>query len=130
MTPFEFVNAINSTNKKDLIEDDHDLEKAYIPYLINKSFSYFPDTIMYANAMNLHNSLENKLQFHYLLNSIRPAKRFSKWVKKEEKNDLEDIKNYYGYSITKAREALNILSPTQLSTIRKQLQQGGIENEH
>lgn len=130
MTPFEFVNAINSINKKDLIEDDPDLEKAYIPYLINKSFSYFPDTIMYANAMNLHNSLENKLQFHYLLNSIRPAKRFSKWVKKEEKNDLEDIKNYYGYSITKAREALNILSPTQLSTIRKQLQQGGIENEH
>lgn len=130
MTPFCFVNAINSSGKKDLMSENPECEKEYNAFLVNKSLSYFPDTIMYSNAMNVHNSLENKLQFHYLLNSIRPAKRFCKWVKKEESDDLEVIKNYYGYSNAKARQALYILSPKQLSTIRQQLQQGGIENEH
>lgn len=128
MTPFDFVNAINSPKKQDLITENPDCEREYVPFLVNKSLSYFADSIMYSNAMNLHNSLENKLQFHYLLNSLRPAKRFSKWVKRDENDDLEIVKTYYGYSTSKAKQALHLLSSQQISILREKLQ-GGIEDD-
>lgn len=126
-TPFDYVNSINF-KKKDLMtgsENDELAEKQYVPFIVNKSLSYFPDTIMYANKMNVNHHLDNKLQFHYLLNSIRPGKRFSKWVKKQEDNDLETVMEYYGYNRTKAESALALLSPVQLEHIKNRLNKGG-----
>lgn len=106
-------------------ENDELAEKQYVPFIVNKSLSYFPDTIMYANKMNVNHHIDNKLQFHYLLNSIRPGKRFSKWVKKQEDNDLETVMEYYGYNRTKAESALALLSPVQLEQIKNRLNKGG-----
>lgn len=107
-------------------ENDELAEKSYTPFIVNKALSYFPDTILYANEVNRLAHIDNKLQYSYLLNSIRPAKRFSKWAKKEDSDDLEVIKEYYGYSNEKAYQALSILSKDQLNHIKKQLEQGGI----
>ncbi len=77
--PFDYLNAING-NKKDLMTDsanDELAEQGYQPFLINKGLSYFADTIFYSNEMNTK-SVDNKLAFHYLLNTITPKKRFSK----------------------------------------------------
>lgn len=131
MTPFDFVNAINSSKKPDIMkgtENDELAEKAYVPFVINRQLSYFPDSLMYANAMNIHNNLDNKLQFHYLLNSIRPAKRFAKWVKRDD-SDLQLVMQYYSYGVDKAKQVLPILSSEQLSIIKTKLQSGR-ENEH
>lgn len=128
MNPFDFVNAIN-LSKKDLMtgtENDELAEKDYKAFIVNKSLSYFPDTLLYANEVNKLAHIDNKLQFHYLLNSIRPAKRFSKWVKKEDSDDLEVIKEFYGYSNEKAYQALSILSKDQINYIKEKLEQGGI----
>ena len=130
MNPFDFVNAINMS-KKDLMtgsEDDQQTEKDYVPYVVNRSLSYFPDTLMYVNEINQYRDLDNKLQFHYLLNSIRPGKRFSKWAKKEENSDLQYVIQYYGYSIDKAKQVLSLLSQEQLSMIKRILT-GGVEND-
>lgn len=127
MNPFDFVNAITTT-KKDLMtgtDNDELSEKSYTPFIVNKALSYFPDTIMYANEMNMHMVLDNKLQFHYLINSIRAHKRFAKWAKKSDNDDLEIVKEYYGYSNDKAIQALTLLSTNQLNLIRKQLEKGG-----
>ena len=123
MSPFDFVNAV-SLNKKDLMVEEG-VENLYQPFLINKALSYFPDTILYANEINTCPHLDNKLQFHFFLNSIRPAKRFSKWVKKQEDNDLTAVMEYYGYSPEKALSALSILSSDQLITIKQKLEKGG-----
>ena len=123
MNPFDFVNAIN-TNKKDLIVDDLS-EKSYVPYVINRQLSYFQDTVLLANEMNKHHQLDNKLQFHFLLNTVRNRKRFSKWFKPEEETDLGDVKEYYGYSNDKARQALTILSRNQIESLKKDTQKGG-----
>jgi hypothetical protein len=128
MNPFDFVNSINLT-KNDLMtgtENDELAEKGYAPYLVNKALSYFPDTLLYANEVNRLAHVDNKLQYQYLLNSIRAQKRYSKWAKKEDSDDLEVVKEYYGYSNEKAYQALSILSKDQLNHIRKQLEQGGI----
>ena len=80
---------------------------------------------MYANEMNHYSMVDNKLQFDYLLNSIRPRKRFSPWAKKEINSDIDLIKEYYGYSNRKAEEAMSILSSSQLEYIRTKLYKGG-----
>ena len=51
MNPFEYVNSINYT-KKDIMIDDI-AEKAYNPFMINRSLSYFNDTVAMANEMNI-----------------------------------------------------------------------------
>jgi len=121
MNPFEFVNSINIT-KKDLIEDN---EKDYNSFMVNRSLSYFNDTVLLANEMNKYHHLDDKLQYHFLLNTVRKRKRFSKWVKPETVNDIEAVKEYYGYSNDKARQVLPLLSPESLTKIKNKVQKGG-----
>ena len=124
MNPFDFVNSINYT-KKDLLSVSDVSETEYVPFVVNKAISYFPETILYANEMNKYSFLDNKLQYHYLLNTIRPGKRFAKWVKREDVEDLDAVKQYYGYSIEKAQQALSVLTVDNLHYIKQKLQRGG-----
>ncbi len=128
MGPFEFTKTINET-KRNLIDEDPEVEKDYIPFLVNRSLGYFMDTIMYANEMNQKNSLDHKLQYDFLLNIIRPRKRFSKWLKKSKDNNIDLIKNFYGYSYTKAKDVVDILSEDQLEQISSKLDTGGLRKE-
>lgn len=127
MNPFDFANSI-TYNKKDLMsgtENDELSEKAYAPFLVNKALSYYPDTVLYANEINKFSHLDNKLQYHYLLNSIRPQKRFAKWVKKQDSDDFEAVRLYFGYSHEKASQAMSLLSNDQIAMIKEQLKKGG-----
>lgn len=123
MTPFDYLNTINSS-KVDIMEDDV-AERKYVSFVINRSLSYFPDTVQFANVMNRYHHLDNKLQYHFLINIIRKRKRFSKWNKPEKESDIEAIKEYYGYSNEKARQALSLLSPDQITIIKKKVTKGG-----
>lgn len=123
MNPFEYVNAIN-TGKKDIMIDDL-AEKSYSGYTINRSLSYFNDTVLAANEMNKHHHLDKKLQFHFLINIIRKRKRFSKWDKPELVSDVEVVKEYYGYSNEKARQVLPLLSSDQIMNLREKVYKGG-----
>lgn len=125
MSPFDFVNAINSSAKKDLIAEDPDLEKCYVPFMVNRALSYFPDTVLYANEVNRYSLLDHKLQNAYLLNIVRPAKRFAKWVKKQDNNDIDVVMEYFGYNRENAIQALSILSDQQLTIIKNKLVKGG-----
>jgi hypothetical protein len=78
-----------------------------------------------ANEMNMRPDADNKLQYEYLLNSVRPRKRFAKWVKPNEDNDLNVIMEYTGCSLHKAREYLMILSDEQLLVMKEKLEKGG-----
>ena len=123
MNPFEYVNAINYT-KKDIMVDDI-AEKAYAPYMVNRQLSYFPDTVLAANAMNRNHHLDNRLQFDFFINIIRKRKRFSKWYKPETISDLEAVKKYYGYSNEKARQVLTLLSTENIDELKNKVAKGG-----
>ena len=131
MKPFDYVNSINYTKKNLMRNSDNDelAESGYVPYITNRSLSYFIDTIFYSNEINQFHHADNKLQYEYLLNSIRPKKRFAKWVKTMDSDDLEIVKLYFGYSTQKAMQALNILSPRQLKEITNKVTRGK-KDEH
>ena len=123
--PFDYVNAILQ-NKKQLIVDEI-TEKEYLPFIVNRSLSYHKDCIMYANEMNRRHFIDKKLQSDFLLNTVRSQKRpFAKWVKSEKSDDLECIKNVYGFSETKAREALRLLSKVQINQLIEPTNTGGL----
>jgi hypothetical protein len=110
----EVLNSVNY-NKEDIFQDLPEVtDREYVPFVVNKCLSYFPDTIMQANNMNMHHGIDPRMQYHYLQNSIRKRKRFSKWNKATTPENLEIVKRHYGYSNQKAEEALRILTHKQL----------------
>ena len=118
----DWLNSINF-NKEDLSYDI----KTYPPYIINRCLSGFIDTIMYTNEMNRYHNLDKDMQYSFYLNSVRKRKRFSPWLRKDKVNDLECVKEYYGYSNEKASQALKILDKTQLNFIKQRLETGGTQ---
>jgi len=126
MTPFDFINSINQS-KNNLIKDSDNkelAEKLYKPYIVNKGLSYFQDTIMFCNEMNRLNHLDNKLQYEFFLNSIRPLRRYAKWVKKVDSDDFDAVQEYYQLNNDKTEQALSLLSREQINLIKLKLQKG------
>lgn len=125
MNPFDYVNAILYT-KKDVMEQNGN-EKDYNPFLTNRALSYHRDSIFVAQQLNLLPGIDNKLQFRYLINTIRPMKRDKKqWAKKKENNDIDAVIEYFGYDYKQALIALSILSKDQLKQIKRKLEKGGL----
>ena len=120
----DWLNSINQT-KKNLIDEDPSLEREYSPYVINRCLSGHLDCIMFVNEMNKYHFLPKKIQYDFLLNSLRTKKRFAPWLRKDTIKDLDNVKRYYGYSDEKAKQALRILSKKQLNFIQSKFETGG-----
>ncbi len=121
----DYLNAINNTKENLLDTEDEMWEKKYPPFIINKCISPFTDTLMLVNEVNQLHHLDKKLQFDYLLNSIRPRKRFTPWLKAKKLKNLEYVKEFYGYNNEKAKVALELLDEKQISAIKEKLNKGG-----
>ena len=122
----DYLKAINETKENLLDTNDITWEKKYPPYVINRCMSMFYDTVMHSNEMNGLHFLPKRMQFHYFINSIRKKRRFGgKWLSQTKLKDLALVKEYYGYSNSKAKEALNILSKNQIENIKIKLTKGG-----
>jgi hypothetical protein len=125
MSPFDYVNEILYGKKKLIV--DESTEKSYAPFLVNRSLSYHKDCVLYANEMNHLHYLDKKLQNDFLLNIVRSQKRpFAKWVKAEKSEDLECIKQIFGFSDSKAREALRLLNKEQIQKLKEHTEIGGL----
>ena len=121
----QYLKSINE-DKNNLMDGDDPLyEKKYPAFIINKCLAPFNDTIMLVNEMNKHNHLDNKLQFDFLLNSLKKQKRYASWMKASKVKNLEYVKEYFGYNNQKARAALDILTDEQIATIKDKLNKGG-----
>ena len=124
MKPFDLINSI--TYKKDVVMNNSN-EGSYNPFITNRSLSQFIDCILLANEMNQRHHIDNKLQYDYLINRIRPRKRFKKWDKKQDNENIQLIKDYYSCNNDKARVTLSLLSEQHLNIIRQKLNKGGVK---
>jgi hypothetical protein len=122
----EYLNAINHTKEPLMNTEDEQVEKKYAPFVVNRCLSYFIDTILHVNQINEFPNTDKKMQFDYLQNALRKRKRFSKWQKKQIIENLEIVKNYYGYSDQKATEIIDLLSDENIEEMRIYLSGGGI----
>ena len=122
----DYLNAINHTKETLLDTEDEEWKKKYPPFVVNKCVYPFQDTIMLVNEINQLPHVDKKLQFDFLINSIRSRKRYTPWLKAKKIEDLQYVKEYYGYSNEKAKQALDILSDEQIATIKEKLNKGGL----
>ena len=121
----DYLKSINKTKEKLMDSDDKMWEKKYPAFIINKCVAPFSDTIHLVNEMNIHHHLDSKLQFDFLLNSLRRRDRYTPWLKAKKIKNLEYVKEYYGYNNEKAKVALDILNDDQIKTIKDSLNKGG-----
>ena len=124
----DYLNAINHTKEKLMDTEDEEWERKYPPFIVNKCLAPFPDTILLLNEINQYPSIDKKLQFDFFINSLRPRKRFTPWVKANKLDDIEYVKEFYGYNNEKAKVALTILNNDQIATIKQKLNKGGKQN--
>jgi hypothetical protein len=120
-SPFDWLNAINDTKKDMFAEGD----EKYPAFMVNRGLSYFPDTVMQASEMNRMAHLDSDMQFCYLINSVRKRRRFSKWAKAGDNDDLDAISAFYKYSTRRAQEVLRVLTPAQLKDLRGRVKKNG-----
>jgi hypothetical protein len=121
--PFKLIHEIS--HRRDVIADDPERINDYIPFLVNRAFSYHMDTVWYANMMNQNHSMPKDHQYSFYINIVRPKKRFAKWANKNDNAELQLVMEYFGYNTQKALQALTVLSDEDLETIRKRTNKGG-----
>ena len=121
----DYLKAINQTKEPLMDDEDEQWEKKYPAFIVNKCIMPFQDTILFVNEMNQYPQLDKKLQFDFYLNSLRSRKRYTPWMKAKKLENLEYVKEYYGYNNEKAKVALDILSDEQISAIKQKLNKGG-----
>jgi hypothetical protein len=124
---FKFVEAV-SKSKKDLIKDaeiPEDMEKKYNPYITNKAFSFYIDTILHANEMNTKHWVFKDAQFRYYLGGLRPRFRKTEWFKAKKDSDLDNIQQVFQCNRTVAKQYLKVLSKENLQVINNKVSKGG-----
>lgn len=125
---FDYISDINYKEIKILSEgkgweeqDDRD----YNSFVVNRTLSYFNDTVAYANEMNFRAFLANRSQFDFLINTVRKRKRFAKWIKPIIGSDIDVIKKYYECNTKIANMYLCILTTEQVDELREKVSKGG-----
>jgi hypothetical protein len=129
LNPFDFVNDLSQA-KKDLIRSSDDREaaaKAYSPFMVNRAFSYYPDTVLHANEMNRASGIDNLLQHDYYKAAVRSKKRFSKWHKAEADATAALVAEAYGININRAREYLSLMSREDIEAVKNITNKGGLK---
>jgi len=124
--PFDFVKSV-SYDKKDLMVDEVE-EKAYQPFLLNKSLSYHQDSIFLTNEMNVRHGADNRLQYMFFLNTLRKRQRFSQWSKPYISKKIDTVKQYYQISTREAKDYVNLLSDKQVRELKNRMKTGGKDN--
>ena len=122
---WNWVKSINSS-KKNLLEAGEDI-KQYSPYVVNKSLSYYVDTVLFANEMNRSYHVPVEAQYLFYLHLIRKGNRYSRWVKKTSTENIELIKKYYNYNDARAYEVIDLFSDEQLNYIKNKLENCGLK---
>ena len=128
-SPFDYVTSITQTKKNMMRDSENDAlaEKGYEPWLVNNALSYPADTILHANLMNMNHELVKRPQYECLINSIRPKKRWAKWVKNAGNEELDIVCAYYQCNRTVGQEYLSLLSSEELEIMKKQQETGGLK---
>jgi len=129
MNPFDYINDASHTKKNLMRDSENDelAEKGYNPWLTNIAFSNHPDTILHANLMNMNHHLDHRPQYEYYVHSLRSKKRFGKWSKKKENEDLDMVCKYYNCNPNVGKEYLSLLNKEQIEKIKNSYDPGGVK---
>lgn len=117
-SPFDFIKSVSNT-KQDMIKDDPEVIKSYNAFIVNRGLSYFPDTVLIANDMNLFPDIPAESQYYYYMGAIRKGKRFSKWHKPKKDADIELIQKIYNVRLEVAKQYRKLISDKDMKKLHE-----------
>lgn len=129
-SPFDFVNAINKRN--DIVNTTDDPREAmigYVPFVVNRTLSYHLDTLNLVAILNLTGTLDPKMQYDFLINTVRPRARYGSWAKAETKDDLELVAKYYECRVDIARQYMPLVTPDMLEVMKQSINGDGVNGQ-
>lgn len=119
---FDFIDSITVTKKNLLLTEQDEKRYARCRWLVRRGLSFSPDLIETVNMINTM-SMSPQMEYEFFLNFIPVKIRRPRWSKKSAASlYMESVQQYYGYSETKAEQAIKILSVEQLAMIEKRIQ--------
>jgi chromosomal replication initiation ATPase DnaA len=121
-----FFEAISYTKDKDQFTDG-EIDKDYIPYIMNRMVAQYRDLVFFADDMNVSMNISKTHQIDFYMSVIPKKKRRALWTQKENNDAIEIIMNYYNISYDKAEPYLRILSEEQVGQLETRLNIGGRE---
>lgn len=123
MNPFDIVHDLVT---KEHIDNEICERKDYKPFLINRTLSYDDTLLSTANTLNLWCDVSKRMHFDFIRNKV-PKKRRRKhyWAKGKKFENMQIVKEYYGYSNQKSLEVLSVLSDKDIKNIKNKLYRGG-----
>jgi hypothetical protein len=117
--PFHFINAINDHKEPESLD-------GYVPFLVQRGFSYFIDTVLYANEINGFQPTPEQ-HFDYLFHSIKKRKRFSKWAKKTADTGLTElVAKKYNIRTDQAEQYLKMMDDAERQWFESELKRDRI----
>lgn len=126
---FDYITTINKKSGVKPRDNIMQFEADYHPFMVNKNFSYFLDTVLDAQEMNIRwspmHNIPPEAHFAYLYNTISKGFRSEKWVKQEKSDEISTICAVYGYSPKQAREVLDLFSEDDIKQLKQKLYEGG-----
>lgn len=121
----DFLKSINTKNRR---IDDLEIENDYVPFLINRTMSYFPDTLLFAWEMSKYPQADKVMQYDYYYYGVRKRNRFSRWKKPKPLSETAKmLMEYYGYSKKEAEKAASMIPESEIKRIKRLTYTGGIK---
>lgn len=122
-TTFTTIKAISETRPL-TYKDLKDMNAPYDPFLVNRAFSLSEDSILAASLMNLRGHIDDDMQASFYIRTLRPRKRFEKWPKALDQDNISIIAKYYGMSRREASFYEATHSDEQITAMKEVLKLG------
>lgn len=122
-TIFTTIKALSETRPLEY-SDILDQNMPYEPFMVNRAFSLSEDTTIAASIMNQCGHLDKDQQATFYIHTIRARRRFEKWPKTLDQDDVNTVAKYYGMSRREALLHVRQHSDDQLTAMRDVISQG------
>jgi len=123
LSPFDIIGMVCAA--KDPQWSDIE-DKEYVPFIINRGLSQFPDTVMLANEVNFRHTMPKKWQFDFYKYAITPKKkRFAKWAKPEDDILIEQISEAFNVNRRRAMGIRSLMNEDAVKLFKEKTQRGG-----
>jgi len=120
---FETISALSSIRPL-TYRDIREQNLPYEPFLVNRAFSLSEDSVRAAALMNERFYLDNDMQATFYIHTLRPKRRFEKWPKQLNDEEVTLIAQYYGISLREAKYHKNLHTKEQITAMKEVLKDG------
>jgi hypothetical protein len=119
---FAYLESITVTKKYIMITDEDEKNYRECRFMIQRALSFSRDLVETVNLINGMHDMLPRTEYEFFLNFVPVKERRPKWHKKSPKSVfMNSVREYYGYSETKAEEAMKLLTVEQMSMIEKRI---------